>query len=679
MLSSNKRNMSVNGKCLNCPSNCETCHFDEGENEFVCDKCFSNSVMDENRNCNHCPDHCSSCIFNNNNLKCTHCYNYYFSTHTDYYALNANSLCQICPSECKGCLWKQSKGDFGCIECYYGSALKDDECFSCPSLPEFDNGCEQCSYDKSQNRFKCYSCINTNYANITNSYECKSNTEPNDKQLYGCLLGLKNTASNKYECTICKPEFIPILNDKNCRLPITAELNPLCREAINIGTETNPIYSCTKCKNYNHVNVTDYRGASNCYERINDLILCEKAYKDESGQIECTKCSNNFQLIFSDTYNKKICDINCASDEFKKNNFCYKCEDVKVGNPGCVGSSGCQYISSNGQLNCNECKVGYFRFTFGQCFSCRNESSACLECHLNSTNNRFECDKCIDGYFINEENKCQIISCDVHPEVTPGCIICSDKLSEYKALGKCQACKEGYFKAKDGTCIHCKAEKNGGPACELCGYEINTEGIETDNIVCKHCPGGFLTSEGKCYKCLDELEDGCQGCTLKVNNIDKTEKLICTDCKGNYVLSKNNHCIHYYSYTHKIPFCSGQKDYYEKIKINNNNNNEPLDQDESMTNTNNNEITYEYKIYSNCYSCKEGYNFINNTCIPENTSDCSLSSIFLNNREDNPEGEQIDFYKLISEKYYKCINLCQGSKYVDISYYYEFTEQVKVY
>ena len=102
-------------------------------------------------------------------------------------------------------------------------------------------------------------------------------------------------ASNKYECNKCKSGFIPILNDKNCRSPSNAGLNSFCEEAINNGTETNPIYSCTKCIYSYFTNVTDYRGASDCYQRSNDLILCQKGYKDETGKIECTKCLNNFQ------------------------------------------------------------------------------------------------------------------------------------------------------------------------------------------------------------------------------------------------------------------------------------------------------------------------------------------------------------------------------------------------
>ena len=118
-------------------------------------------------------------------------------------------------------------------------------------------------------------------------------------------------------------------------------------------------------------------------------------------------------------------------------------------------------MSSNDQLNCNECKVGYYEYTYGQSLPCKEGSSACLECHFNNVMNKFECDRCIDGYFVNDEKKCQIITCDEHPEVTPGCIICSDKLDEYSAQKKCQSCKQGFFKTKDNSCVHCKAKTNG--------------------------------------------------------------------------------------------------------------------------------------------------------------------------------------------------------------------------
>ena len=229
-----------------------------------------------------------------------------------------------------------------------------------------------------------------------------------------------------------------------------------------------------------------------------------------------------------------------------------------------------------------------------------------------------------------------------------GCIICSNKLKTFALEGKCEACKNGYFKTKDKTCIHCKAKKNGGPACELCGYELDEEGNEIDNIICKHCPGGFLTSDGKCYKCQDELENGCQNCAIKVNNITQTEKLVCTACKDNYILSNNSHCIHYNSYVHKIPYCSKQNDNLEKNIILDDS---PEDEENDFNSINNN-TKYEYKVYSTCISCKEGYVKKDDLCVPLNVSNCTLSSFLLNNSVDDSEEEgNYTYIDLKGQKY----------------------------
>ena len=497
-----------------------------------------------------------------------------------------------------------------------------------------------------------------------------------------------NKITGKYECDVCKPEFIPILNDKNCRTPEIAGLNSICREAINIGTESNPIYTCTSCKSFYNVNVTDHRGVHDCYEGINDLILCQSAIKLENGTIQCTKCLGNFRFIFSELYNKNICNEKCEDDGFKKNYWCYKCDDKYVGNPGCDASKGCSYESQNDKLICNECRDGYFEYTPGQCFLCKFGDPPCTKCHYNTTRDKFECDECMDGFMINKvTKKCERITCDEHPEVTPGCIICSDKLDEYKNEGKCESCREGYFKTKEGTCIHCNAQKNGGPACELCGYEVDDEGNETNDIVCKHCPNGFLTSDQKCYKCEDELEYGCSNCTLQVNNITKTEKLVCTNCYENYILSNHSHCIHYNSYAKKIPFCLYQENNLNKYIINSSNefNEENMNasypnEDEfnfDLDDMNNNTVNnpkYKYDIHSDCKECKDGYILMNNTCLSLDITNCSLLSII---PLDYSNLGIKDFYNIL-QKYSDCEKLGSYSKYVKIDYYYEVIEQVKV-
>ena len=87
--------------------------------------------------------------------------------------------------------------------------------------------------------------------------------------------------------------------------------------------------------------------------------------------------------------------------------------------------------------------------------------------------------------------------CEEYPEISPGCVICKDKLDEYKEKNKCQKCKYGYFKTKDEKCVYCRSEQYGGPGCDECGYQLDENGIETDNIICKGCYPNYLNFSSK--------------------------------------------------------------------------------------------------------------------------------------------------------------------------------------
>ena len=182
-------------------------------------------------------------------------------------------------------------------------------------------------------------------------------------------------------------------------------------------------------------------------------------------------------------------------------------------------------------------------------------------------------------------------------------------------------------------------------------------------------------------------ENGCQNCTLKVNELDQTEKLVCTNCINDryYILTNNSHCVHINSFVQKIPFCSYQENYFEKYAIVDNttlNNTPNMDMDNfnfgNGTNNNTNNTKYEYKIRSTCYGCIDGYikEGEENPCLPLGIENCSLSSLFDLNTSNFKEEEY--HYKDFWENYHKCERLCSGSKYVKINYYYETTEQVKV-
>ena len=246
-----------------------------------------------------------------------------------------------------------------------------------------------------------------------------------------------------------------------------------------------------------------------------------------------------------------------------------------------------------------------------------------------------------------------------------GCLICLDKKDDYIPRKKCQSCNQGFFKTKDETCIFCKAEKNGGPACQECEYVKDNDGIETNEIRCKYCSkGSVLSYDGKCYSCQEELGDACIKCSFVKNEEDNKETLKCQRCKENYILSSNGHCIHYQSYYKIIPHCL--ETYYD-VKINNltySNNNYDIESyisqsdfennyeqnliDQNMTENN---ITIE----SICLKCKDGYYLTKEgSCERIDIEECSFFNIF-------STGEY--------NKFSSCQNLCQYKNYVLIDYY----------
>ena len=212
------------------------------------------------------------------------------------------------------------------------------------------------------------------------------NIYSDDKYLYGCLEA-NYIKDNKYEYLKCIEDFIPIINDKTCRKTKEINLSNNCLEGINIGNESDPIYSCNKCDNKSAL-ITNLNNISDCFERSNNLVYCSKGKIDDKDNKICTECLSLAHLNKSNE--TQIC--KCDSDSFGvRDLFCYKCDDEIKGNPGCISSEGCEYKIINDQLNCNKCKDNYFEFTKGQCFSCSNEIDFFNKCELGE-DDKFICE-----------------------------------------------------------------------------------------------------------------------------------------------------------------------------------------------------------------------------------------------------------------------------------------------
>ena len=641
-----------NGICSKCPENCKSCRLEN--NSIKCIACNINYKLNNISECIECPDYCHDCQQSSNGaLLCSNCSN--------GYTLSSSKECLKCNDNCDTCRFN-SNGIIECINCNFGFALKDGNCHKCSNIQDIGgSGCDRCRYNYNTARYECIGCINKEYAFIQNTYKCLSNSVSTYKNLHGCLRANFNEEKNIYECITCKSEFISIVNDKSCKLPNEANLQEYCKEANNIGNEQNPKYSCLECKSLKDINITkiiDFREVNDCYKRENELIRCLTGIKYENNAIQCTKCISTY----SEEYNQDICDEKCKDGYFNRNNWCYKCDDINQGNTGCINEYGCEYHPQNDQLNCNKCKNGYFKYTYGQCLSCDKRDLPCLECHYDLVENRFVCDKCMEGYIKNEYGICELISCDEYPEITPGCVICEDKIDEYKPFNKCQSCKNGFFKTKDESCAYCKTMRNGGFSCNLCEYAKDENGTEIDEIKCRHCYSN-LDSHGKCNDVYYELGLYCKDYNFILSEDNSKEELICTDCFDNYILI-NGSCIYYVDYMYyknninNIPNCGYQTYDIINEQINESQiSNEDIFQENEENQSLN--IIKNKKVITKCQYCNNGY-FKNDKggCDYYTAENCSFSSIFPN--------------KNLSIRYSNCVLMCQSTeKYTSIEYYYE--------
>jgi len=657
-----------NSKCLPCPYGCSKCDYNSTINDFVCIKCFSGYTMNEDKKCIECENDCEYCSLNEKD-KSTTCLSCYSGI------LLPDNKCILSIEGCSKTIIDETslyKNESVCEDCYYyGYVLNQNQtCTYCNSIPDTGNGCDRCIYDENEKKYKCLRCYNSyNFIYINNTYQCFHNDDKEDERhLYGCIEAIYNEKTNNYECFKCKEGFIYITNNKTCENYYDIELS-YCLEAEKLGTFDFPLYSCKRCSS-DYVLVTNNSTKINeCSDRIGNLSYCLEGIIDKNDNIICTKCVNHATLNSSG-----ICE--CNYDSFAKSQeWCYKCDDEIEGNPGCNAEKGCSYLHPNNELDCNECKEGYFKYTHGQCFSCNFEIPNCGKCYVDE---ELKCQNCIDIYKLNEKNnKCELNECKEYPEISPGCIICNDKLDEFKSKKKCQSCKYGYFKTKNATCVYCRLEKYGGPGCYECGYELNEDNEEIDNITCNNCFSidkyydydnyyydkyhnnyiSVLSSKGKCYISKYDFSDPC----LKYEFIkDKSniEKLTCTICYKGYYLDSKGNCISFIDNIETIPNC------YRQILVINNlklyyypNNYENKIQNYYDINyyINNFNIFNEYfknrdylPIKSICDDCNSGY-YINNKgeCEILNIEKCIVRFIIQN----------------INQRNYSCNKLCNEENY----------------
>ena len=591
--------------CVHCPDYCDECTYDKAKDSSVCSKCFEGYHLDSNHNCINCQDSkCADCKLDAPNKPiCTRC-------RSGFYFIE--SICYECPQHCSKCIAQLSNINNlpKCSYCspYYILNENTNICLKCP------NNCPTCEINGDKNT--CRTCDN-NYVMNKNKL-CEKCSENQEIGGIGCLKC--NYTSSKNKCYECDKNYIFIINEFVCKRPEDIGLNPYCINATKIEDK----YYCQNCILDIYVLITHYNGMKDCYPRNASLVNCLEANQNENGNRQCTKCIYNYPQIWSDEYNQTICDNKCAFGSFFRNQskWCFECDSSPYGNPGCNASFGCDYISPGNQLNCYGCKVGYFFYQY-QCFNCSLRDNLCIECHFDQEEDKFICDKCKDGFYFNEKTgKCELITYDEYPEITPGCVLSINNYTYYKEKYKCLLCKPGFFKTKDESCIYCRARKNGGPSCEECEYIKDISGNDTNEIKCKKCSNG-LNFNDKCYNCEDEVGPGCSKCTFE------GQKVVCQECKENYDLNSEGYCTNIQSYYTNIDYCSIYN--YTIIK----------------------KRRLADKVKTFCLVCKDGY-YKNEEgkCDSLSLEKCSIKSI-------------IEFNLPIYEE---CKRFCQSNNYAMIDY-----------
>ena len=611
--------LNSKGICVTCGDNCDYCYFDNNDNP-ICLYCKSNSKPKEDKNCLTCPNNCESCIKGKDNInECTKC--------KTYYGLLPNKTCQACPSGCKTCFWNEEKGEFDCSSCNNNNYKLDenDKCIRTYIINEkCSSGCSDCYYDKSSpdnNKYKCNKCTNNNYVYINNEYKCYSNTNSSQEYFYGCINATFNSVTNLYECLKCAYGYIYIIEEKKCLPYGKINLSYYCEKAKNIGTIDQPVYSCINCSSDQYVQVDDSsKNIMDCDFAYNYfgtyLVNCKTAQKSNGNKI-CNSCNYGLKIYYNETYNTNMCPDSCEKDSFLKYKYCRKCDDPVFGNPGCLPESGFNYDGYDDKLNCEQCKDGYF-LSSQVCSPCSLKNIGCKKC-TNSSIYNFKCEECFDGYILNNTNSlCELVKYQEYSEVSLGCLVYKDKLDEYKANSKCQTCKEGFFKTKDGTCEFCKLNSNGGHGCGLCDYDSDNN----NKIICAYCPeGGVLNSEKKCLNCSEEFGEGCLSCKYVVEDEKNNNKLVCTKCSSDYYLTSNGYCVYLRNYFEEIPNCIS---YYNQISSSSSGS---INIKVSFSINYYNIKEQKFEINTYCNKCNPGYSLKDGKCIEFSIDNCTLSSI----------------------------------------------------
>ena len=373
-------------------------------------------------------------------------------------------------------------------------------------------------------------------------------------------------------------------------------------------------------------NIYNQSGANNISELLEQLECIEGEGEkclacditSEENMKFCGVCNDGYYLPLGGQYSRtkcKKCDEACLSCYAEENS------DISI-------CTACDYNYNLYQGRCIEyCDISYY----SNCHQCKSE--------LEGKND--ECLFCNEGYYLDLNyskticKKIEIENC-TNATVENGivkCLNCSEGNMLYK--NKCyETCKTG----RHEECKTCNTSFEYRFYCGSCNpYYYLRKGIRSTECFsceiygCSECE--FIAGEEVCTKCIDQYTlingkcyYGCCDCKSCFVNLTKSDQGICSECKTrSYLKNYEEYKYGYLSETTSIP---------------------QLESDDYLYNETNSKLyfrnyTYgfcnicpegcetgaeklndEYDYY--CFSCYEGYNFINYTC---NDIQCTAADI----------------------------------------------------
>ena len=353
--------------CNNINKGCYQCHYEEEypknyfgikrKRRFLCDFC-EDDYINNNGECFHCSyfiNGCEKCD-NDNNLKCKKCFfNYY---------LTDEGICEYCgekdqfikENKCIQCNDTKNGGIEGCQYCEINSTKtfcrvckegyillsNNNTCLKLSKNEELNNfdKCEEITLNN--NKIHCSRCKNYEFTLLKEKNEEKCIYLPTlsadyDRDYYDLI---------KYDNLIYDNDYI---YDYYYYDNIYRKFSP-CLEAINLGNENKPLFSCSKCYNlyeFDKIYINQYTLIAEDKTNISYCIYSNYVYslkncseakmkiKGRTIKYSCAKCLKDNNLVynsFDDIYycqsknTTSKCMVNyCKICKSEDNYFCESC------------------------------------------------------------------------------------------------------------------------------------------------------------------------------------------------------------------------------------------------------------------------------------------------------------------------------------------------------------------